>query len=310
MALIEHCLCKATDLHTLSDFVYQTTLTVPANTRTRIYHKHLRDGGVLEAGDTVRYVPVDTLVDGSTACPQWSSYASTDYNSAGQGFGGVLQGPNNEIYVDVNFPDLDGSDTLAEREFCYLKTVRRRKLQVVANPVLRGGGLVIVTVRGPPSPPPMPPLPGTCDQNSEVTKPVDTAVFTSDVGCLEAGNANPEVVPGTALFFCPTVADTSTGGGALPILALPYPRCLPTCTLAEHERVSSCITTCPLGWWCCASLGMTCIQNGDVCPECPDCASATDTGSGEFFQVPTPSGGERQCYLNMPPSAPPSPLYV
>jgi hypothetical protein len=144
------CICKATDLHALADLSFQTTLTIPANTRTRIYHKHLNDGGLLEAGDTVRYVPTTSLADGSTACPQWSAYAFDDPNVNGQGFAGVLSGDNG-IYLDVNLPDLDGLDTEAEMEFCYQKSSRRRKLQVFGSPPAeRGGGLLVVTLKAPP----------------------------------------------------------------------------------------------------------------------------------------------------------------
>ena len=144
------CICAATDLHALADLSFQTTLTVAANTRTRIYHRQLSDGGLLEAGDTVRYVPTTSLADGSTSCPQWSAYALDDPNVNGQGFAGVLQGDNG-IYLDVNLPDLDGSDTEAEMEFCYMKTSRRRKLQAFGSPpAARGGGLLVVTLKAPP----------------------------------------------------------------------------------------------------------------------------------------------------------------
>ena len=145
-------------------------------------------------------------------------------------------------------------------------------------------------------------MPGTCDANSEVTKPAETVVFTSIDGCESAGNANADLVLGTPLSFCSQVSDTS-GGGLPIILPLPYPRCLPSCSLAEYQRVSSCVTACPVNWYCCASLGMTCVEVGDECPPCPDCASDTDTGSGESFQFPTP-GGELQCYQQAPPSPP------
>jgi hypothetical protein len=147
------CLCKATDLHALADLSFQTTLTVAANTRTRIYHKHLNDGGILEAGDLVRYVPANLLTDGSTACSVWSGYAFDDPDTAGMAFGGALQGDNG-IYVDVNLADTDGSNTEIDYEFCYVKTYSRRKLQIIGNPELRGGGLLIVQA---PSPPPAPP---------------------------------------------------------------------------------------------------------------------------------------------------------
>jgi hypothetical protein len=144
------CICAATDLHALADLSFQTTLTIAANTRTRIYHKQLSDGGLLEAGDTVRYVPTTSFADGSTSCPQWSAYAFDDPNVNGQGFAGVLSGDNG-IYLDVNFPDLDGLDTDAEFEFCYQKSSRRRKLQVFGSPPAeRGGGLIVVTLKAPP----------------------------------------------------------------------------------------------------------------------------------------------------------------
>ena len=144
-----------------------------------------------------------------------------------------------------------------------------------------------------------------CGPGSTVTKPADTVVFTSVVGCQAAGSANPDLSNGDALTFCSEVQDTSAGGGLLVKQILEYPRCLPACTLSEHERVHSCATACATGWYCCASLGSTCIEvGGGGCPACVDCASATDTGSGESFQFPTPSG-ERTCYLNAPPSLPP-----
>jgi hypothetical protein len=144
------CICAATDLHALADLSFQTTLTIAANTRTRIYHKQLSEGGLLEAGDTVRYVPTTSFADGSTSCPQWSAYAFDDPNVNGQGFAGVLSGDNG-IYLDVNFPDLDGLDTDAEFEFCYQKSSRRRKLQVFGSPPAeRGGGLIVVTLKAPP----------------------------------------------------------------------------------------------------------------------------------------------------------------
>ena len=141
-----------------------------------------------------------------------------------------------------------------------------------------------------------------------MTKPAETAVFTSTVGCDVAGNGNPDLVLATPLIFCETVTDSSAGStGALPVIALPYPRCLPQCTLAEHQRVSRCASACPSGWYCCASLGMTCVQNGDVCPSCPDCASATDTSSGNSFQFPGPAG-DISCFTHNPPSAPVPPM--
>ena len=146
-------MCAATDLHALADLSFQTTLTISANTRTRIYHKQLSDGGFLEAGDTVRYVPATSLADGSTSCPQWSSYAFNDPDTAGQAFGGTLRGDNG-IYLDVNLADTDGSDTAVDYEFCFMKTSRRRKLQVIGNSIQRGGGLLIVTLKAPPAPPP------------------------------------------------------------------------------------------------------------------------------------------------------------
>ena len=148
------CLCRSTELHALSDLAFQTTLTLPFNTRTRIYHKHTDDGGFLVAGDEVRYVPLTTLVDASGACPQWSSYSASSPDTAGQAFGGILQGTGNNIYVDVNLPDIDGSNTAEEREFCFLKNSRRRKLQVIGGPqvgsVARGGGVLVVTAFSPP----------------------------------------------------------------------------------------------------------------------------------------------------------------
>ena len=145
------CVCKATDLHALWDLAFQTTLTVAANTRTRIYHKHLNDGGVLTAGDVVRYVPITGLTDGSESCNAlWTSYAASNPDAAGQGFGGTLQGDHNDIYLDVNLPDLDGLDSSAEFEFCYMDMARRRKLQVLGSQALRGGGLLVVTLKAPP----------------------------------------------------------------------------------------------------------------------------------------------------------------
>jgi hypothetical protein len=154
------CICKTTDLHALGDFHYQTTLTIPGEQKTRIYHLHKEDGGILVAGDLVRYVPRSTLTDGSNACPQWFSYGASDPDTPGQSFGGVLQagsGSNDhELWVDVNLQDLKSVDLAAEYEFCYIKNSRRRKLQVMGDPILRGGGLLIVSAPSP-SPPPFPP---------------------------------------------------------------------------------------------------------------------------------------------------------
>jgi hypothetical protein len=155
------CICAANDLHALADLSFQTTLTIAANTRTRIYHKQLSKGGILEAGDAVRYVPVTSLADGSTACPQWSAYAFDDPDANGQGFGGVLSGDNG-IYLDVNLPDIDGLDTEAEMEFCFVKSSRRRKLQSIGSPPAeRGGGLLIVTLKAPPYAYAIEPMPPT-----------------------------------------------------------------------------------------------------------------------------------------------------
>ena len=157
-----NCFCLSTDLHALNDFHYQTAMTIPAEQKTRIYHLHEKDGGILVAGDIVRYVPRSTLTDGSTDCPQWFSYGASDPDTPRQSFGGVLQdgsGSNgHELWVDVNLQDLDGVDSAAEYEFCYFKNSRRRKLQVIGNAILRGGGLLIVSAPSP-SPPPFPPPP-------------------------------------------------------------------------------------------------------------------------------------------------------
>jgi hypothetical protein len=148
------CLCRSTELHALNDLVFQTTLTLPFNTRTRIYHKHTQNGGFLAAGDEVRYVPVTTLMDASGDCPQWDSFSASSPDTAGQSFGGILQGTGDNIYVDVNLPDIDASNTEQEREFCFFKNSRRRKLQVIGDPqvgiVARGGGRLVVTAFSPP----------------------------------------------------------------------------------------------------------------------------------------------------------------
>jgi hypothetical protein len=134
--------------------VFQTTLTLPFNTRTRIYHKHTQNGGFLAAGDEVRYVPITTLTDASGDCPQWDSFSASSPDTAGQSFGGILQGTGDNIYVDVNLPDIDASNTEQEREFCFFKDSRRRKLQVIGDPqvgiVARGGGRLVVTAFSPP----------------------------------------------------------------------------------------------------------------------------------------------------------------
>ena len=146
----------------------------------------------------------------------------------------------------------------------------------------------------------------TCGPDSYVTKPQDTVVFDASVGCVEAGTQNADVLLGTVLTFCSEV-QVSVGNAILVVKQLlAYPRCLPECTIVEEERVQSCSTLCPTDTFCCASLGMTCIAVGDSCPQCPDCASSTNTGSGQSFQFKTPQA-TTTCYLYEPPSAPPTP---
>ena len=115
--------------------------------------------GNLNAGDSVRYVPVSSLQAGSTACPDWGSQP-VDATTAGQGHGGVLIADEfGEIFVEVNLEDLNTDDSVAEYEFCYVDMSFRRRLQVVGNLPTRGGGLILVTRPGPPQPPPFPPPP-------------------------------------------------------------------------------------------------------------------------------------------------------
>ena len=181
---------------------------------------------------------------------------------------------------------------------------------------LRDGAFDICRVaadlpRGPPPSPPPPPLTpaNTCDANSQVTVPDHSSgqatVMTASAGCAMDASitglrnaALPTSGKPYNLQFCTQVSGT----------ALSYPRCLTQCSMSEHTRISSCVETCASGFFCCASIGATCIRNGVSCPACPDCASTTDTGSGESFVFPT-NTGVRDCYHFSPPSPPtPPPL--
>jgi hypothetical protein len=130
-----------------------------------------------------------------------------------------------------------------------------------------------------------------------VTKPDTTIIIHSGVSPIDpSGTANPDLSPNTPLVFCTTLSDTGE--------VLPYPRLLPDCTSASHNLMTSCVSTCTTGWYCCTSLGNTCVQVGTACPACPDCAFAADPCPGDSFEFQTPTS-TRQCCLNEPPSAPP-----
>ena len=152
------------------------------------------------------------------------------------------------------------------------------------------------------SPPPFPPTPGACTAESEVTKTVGTTVMDPSVTCLNSGSLNPELPTGTPLTFCDQLTDDSGN-----VVVMDYPRCLPVCTVAENARVSSCRSMCPTNWFCCSSLGDTCIAEGGDCPACPDCADDTLPCPSTSFLFDTATTVQRECCHHEPPSPPISP---
>ena len=146
----------------------------------------------------------------------------------------------------------------------------------------------------PPSPPelisPPPPPDGTCDVGSYTTAPDHPSgnylIFKESNGCPVFNGANPDITlaNGVELIFCDHVSVVD--GTTAVFRKLEPPRCLKECTQIEYENVPSCNSLCPSGFNCCAGLGDTCIRNGAQCPECPDCATNVDNGSGDSFWNP------------------------
>ena len=280
------------------DVNWKILLEIDASTDTKILHrkKPNDDGGLLSVGDHVRYLPLDSLRPGAGAPLNTFDVCTNVHNYPADGgqnndYGGILQEDGNgELYVHVNIPDINMMQhSHAELVYCYRIMSARRRLQtwqvVDPAPWLRGGGTLSVRfVEAPSAPPPPPPPPQSCDETSEVTKPAATEVSSSDVACVDS------------LLHCPQVSEVVDD--RLRITILPYSRCLPDCSKAALDATPSCLGKCHSGWVCCASLGNTCVREGDACPACPDCAIDDDPCPNSLFDFPTPMG-TRQCCSNV-----------
>ena len=159
-----NCICRSTELHALVDLVWKTTLTIPQQRITRLYHKKLSAGGLVDTGDEIRYVPTSTFTTGSTACPGWDAASGQNPLQAGGGQGAILfpmvtsssnPASADDLFLDVNLNDLNSNDVDVEYEYCYLRNSGSsgRRLSE-SNQPLRGGGLLIVQLANTPSPPP------------------------------------------------------------------------------------------------------------------------------------------------------------
>ena len=297
-----------------SDVNWKTLLEIEASTNTKIYHRRqpADDGGNLVAGDQVRYLPLISLRP-STGAPANTFDVCTNVDNypvdfgLNNDYGGTLQTDGNgELFVVVNIPDINTlQEGHAEYVYCYKKTARRRRLQVIgggsSSDWLRGGGTLSVRYVSAPAPPPPPPqLPGQCDATSHVTQPVGTEIASSSAHCTPNAPAHT---------LCHSVSEVV--GDRLWVSHFTYPRCLAECTKAALDAKPTCASTCNTGWYCCVSLGNTCIRNGGVCPPCPDCATTADPCAGSPFEYPTPSSTRQCCapYSPPPPSSPSPPPF-
>lgn len=151
-ATVEKCVCSSVAIyHALGeDMLWKQNLNIPSLAKTKVYHRHRDDHGMVRAGDWIRYIRVTAMA--ATACASAADYSDTP-DVDGKGFGGVLQEDAQGIFVYVNLPDTNelGPDN-PDFEFCFVDmNSARRKLQVVANPWTRGGGLISVTRSEPPA---------------------------------------------------------------------------------------------------------------------------------------------------------------